>query len=77
MVNKKLSVKNIRFNESYLSVLKYFTLLQNGRYGLEDFQSLLKEIENSNYDDNLDSPYKLQELTIITHLKNVIKSLNN
>jgi hypothetical protein len=76
MVNKKLSVKNIRFNESYLSVLKYFTLLQNGRYGLDDFQSLLKEIENSNYDDNLDSPYKLQELTIITHLKNVIKSLN-
>ena len=41
-------MKNIQFNESNLSALKYFTLLENGSYELEDFKNLQKELRNHN-----------------------------
>jgi hypothetical protein len=73
----KLNKKNIQFNESNLSVLKYFTLLEKNTYELSDFKNLLKELKAGQWYDNLDSPYRLQELTIITHIKAVIKTLTS
>jgi hypothetical protein len=79
MVNKKLSMKNIQFNESNLSVLKYFTLLQNGSYELEDFKNLQKELKDAGFASNeaeaFKNLHKLQEVTIMEHISRVIFNL--
>jgi hypothetical protein len=76
---EKLSMKNIQFNESNLSVLKYFTLLQNGNYELEDFKNLQKELKDAGFSDNEASAYKdiyrLQEISIMEHISRVIFNL--
>ena len=72
-------MKNIQFNESNLSVLKYFTLLQNGNYELEDFKNLQKELKDAGFSDNEASAYKdiyrLQEISIMEHISRVIFNL--
>jgi hypothetical protein len=75
----KLNIKNIQFNDSNLSVTKYFNLLEKGTYELEDFKNLQKELKDAGFSDNEASAYKdiyrLQEITIMEHLSRVIFNL--
>ena len=72
-------MKNIQFNESNLSALKYFTLLENGSYELEDFKNLQKELKEAGYAENEAEAFKnflkLQEVTIMEHISRVIFNL--
>ena len=71
----KLNIKNIQFNDSNLSVTKYFNLLEKGTYELQDFKNLQKEFIDGSWDENMGDIYRLQELTIYEHLLRVIKKL--
>jgi hypothetical protein len=74
----KLNLKNIQRNGS-LSVVKYFTLLENGTYELEDFKNLQNELKNAGFSSNEAGAYKdvdrLQEISIMEHISRVIFNL--